>query len=172
MASIGACRAVARETAMLSVWSDHPDRFPRLPSQSRFNHRRRTRMPIFTLIRCAILQVLDVARAPLWGIDRLPVPAVAFQVAPQARGDWAAQGAAFGTVASKQQTISGDKLPVLVTGGGVILDVEVAPANASAGSVGEDLVLEHTNLTVLGAKASSSQVATNACTCRRPSAQR
>src|SRR5918998_165393 len=65
MAIIGECRGHDMETEMLSFWSDHRDVFPRLPSQSRFNRRRRNLMPIFNLIRRAILRVLDVARDPM-----------------------------------------------------------------------------------------------------------
>ena len=74
-------------------------------------------------------------------------------MAPQARGDWAEHGAAFGKVSSKKQTIYGYKLQVLVTLGGVILDFELAPANASDLTVGEEVLLNHTGLTVLGDKA-------------------
>jgi hypothetical protein len=153
MAIIGECRGHDMETELLSFWSDHRDLFPRLPSQSRFNRRRRNLLPVFHLIRRAIVRVLDVAQATLCVIDSLPVPAVSFHLAPQARGDWAEHGAAFGKVSSKKQTIYGYKLQVLVTVGGVILDFELAPANASDLAVGEELLLEHTDLTVLGDKA-------------------
>ncbi len=157
MAIIGECRGHDMETEMLSFWSDHPDLFPRLPSQSRFNRRRRNLMPVFNLIRRSILRVLDMAQETMCVIDSLPVPAVNFHLAPQARGDWAEHGAAFGKVSSKKQTIYGYKLQVLLTIGGVILDFELAPANAADLAVGEELLLEHTNLTVLGDKAYISQ---------------
>ena len=153
MAIIGECRSIDMETDMLSFWSSHRDLFPHLPSQSRFNRRRRSLLPLFNLIRCAILQLLDVAQETMCVIDSLPVPAVSFHLAPQARGDWAEHGAAFGKVSSKKQTIYGYKLQVLVTLGGVVLDFELAPANASDLSVGEELLREHTGLTVLGDKA-------------------
>jgi hypothetical protein len=158
MAIIGECRGHDMETDMLSFWSDHRALFPTLPSQSRFNRRRRNLMPVFNLVRRAILRVLDVAQDRLCVIDSLPVPAVTFHLAPQARGDWAEHGAAFGKVSSKRQTIYGYKLQLLLTVGGVILDFELAPANASDLVVGEELLLEHTDLTVLGDKAYISQV--------------
>ncbi len=157
MAIIGECRGHDMETEMLSFWSDHPGLFPRLPSQSRFNRRRRHLMQVFNLIRRGILRLLDMAQQRMCVIDSLPVPAVSFHLAPQARGDWAEHGAAFGKVSSKKQTIYGYKLQLLVTVGGVILDFELAPANASDLAVGEELLLEHTNLTVLGDKAYISQ---------------
>jgi hypothetical protein len=153
MSIIGECRGVDMETEMLSFWSDHRDLFPRLPSQSRFNRRRRNLMPLFNLVRRAILRILDVAQQSICVIDSLPVPAVSFHLAPQARGNWAEHGAAFGKVSSKKQTIFGYKLQVLLTVGGVILDFALAPANASDLVVGEELLLEHLNLTVLGDKA-------------------
>jgi Transposase DDE domain len=153
MAIIGECRSVDMETDMLSFWSSHRDLFPRLPSQSRFNRRRRNLLPVLTLLRCAIVRLLDMAKETMCVIDSLPVPAVQFHLAPQARGDWAEHGAAFGKVSSKKQTIFGYKLQVLVTLGGVILDFELAPANASDLMVGEELLLNHTGLTVLGDKA-------------------
>jgi hypothetical protein len=157
MAIIGECRGHDMETEMLSFWSDHRALFPTLPSQSRFNRRRRNLMPVFNLVRRAILRVLDVAQDRMCVIDSLPVPAVTFHLAPQARGDWAEHGAAFGQVSSKKQTIYGYKLQLLLTVGGVILDFELAPANASDLVVGEELLLDHTDLTVLGDKAYISQ---------------
>jgi hypothetical protein len=153
MAIIGECRGHDMETELLSFWADHRALFPRLPSQSRFNRRRRNLLPLVKLIRRALLRVLDVAQETLCVIDSLPVPVVQFHLAPQARGDWAEHGAAFGKVSSKKQTIYGYKLQVLLTVGGVILDFELAPANASDLSVGEELLLEHRDLTVLGDKA-------------------
>ena len=98
-----------------------------------------------------------MAQETMCVIDSLPVPAVNFHLAPQARGDWAEHGAAFGKVSSKKQTIYGYKLQVLLTIGGVILDFELAAANAADLAVGQELLLEHTNLTVLGDKAYISQ---------------
>jgi hypothetical protein len=153
MAIIGECRGCDMETEMLSFWSQHRDLFPRLPSQSRFNRRRRNLMPLFNLVRRAILRLLDVAQQTMCVIDSLPVPAVSFHLAPQARGDWAEHGASFGKVSSKKQTIYGYKLQLLVTLGGVILDFELAPANVSDLAVGEELLLNQMGLTVLGDKA-------------------
>ena len=78
MAIIGECRGVDMETELLAFWSEHRDLFPRLPSQSRFNRRRRNLLPLFNLIRRALLRVLDVAQETLCVIDSLPVPAVQF----------------------------------------------------------------------------------------------
>jgi len=153
MALIGECRGYDMETELLSFFADHRDLFPHQPEQSRFNRRRRNLMPVFNLIRRAILRLLDVAQEPTCVIDSLPVPVVTFHLVPQSHGDWAEHGAAFGKVPSKKQTIYGYKLHLLLTVGGVILDFELAPANASDLVVGEELLWEHTDLTVIGDKA-------------------
>jgi hypothetical protein len=153
MAIIGECRGWDQETELLSHFAAHRDLFPKQPSQSRFNRRRRNLMPVFNVIRRAILSILDVAQETLCVIDSLPVPVVNFHLVPQSHGDWAEHGATFGKVSSKKQTIYGYKLHLLLTAGGVILDFELAPANASDLVVGEELLLEHTDLTVLGDKA-------------------
>ena len=100
-----------------------------------------------------MLHTLDVAQERQTVIDSLPVPVVQFHLAPAARGDWAEHGARYGKVSSKKQTIYGYKLHLLVTAGGVILDFELAPANATDLAVGEELLAEHTDLRVLGDKA-------------------
>jgi hypothetical protein len=161
MTIIADCRGHDKETEMLSFWSEYPDLVPILPSQSRFNRRRRTLMPVSNLIRRSILDGLDIAPDASCVSDRLPVPVVSFHLVPQSHGDWAEHGAAFGKVPSKKQTISGDKLQLVVTLGGVIRDFVVAPANASDVAVGEEVLEGHTELDVFGEKASiSAAVAT------------
>jgi hypothetical protein len=59
------------------------------------------------------------------------VPVLQFYLVPTSTGDWAAHGATFGKVSSKKQTIFGYKLHLLITLGGIILDFELAPANAA-----------------------------------------
>ena len=153
MALIGECRGYDMETELLSFWGERRALFPRLPAQSRFNRRRRNLMLVVNLIRRAILHVLDVAQDRTCVIDSLPVPVINFHLVPQSDGDWAAHGAAFGKVPSKKQTIYGYKLHLLLTLGGVILDFELAPANATDLAVGEELLEAHTDLDVFGDKA-------------------
>lgn len=152
MALIGECRGLDRETEMLSYWQEHRDLFPHIPSQSRFNRRRRNLMQGFNLVRRALLSGLDIARDRQCVIDSLPVPAVQFYLVPSSTGDWAAHSATFGRVSSKKQTIFGYKLHLLITLGGVILDFELAPANKTDLEVGFELLTEHTDLTVIGDK--------------------
>ena len=153
MALVGECRGWDEETIMLSHWHGHADLFPKIPSQSRFNRRRRNLMYAFNLIRRAVLQVLDVAEQRACVIDSLPIPVVQFYLVPSSTGDWRAFGARFGKVSSKKETIFGYKLHLLITLGGVILDFELAPANATDLEVGCEMLAEHSDITALGDKA-------------------
>jgi len=156
MGIVGECRGWDVETEVLSHFQAHRDLFPHLPSQSRFNRRRRNLMPVFNLIRQAVLQVLDVAQERTTVIDSLPSPVVNFHLVPQSTGDWDVHGARFGKVSSKKQTIYGYKLHLLLTVDGVLLDFELAPANASDLEVGAELLTAPTDLTTLGDKGSIS----------------
>jgi Transposase DDE domain len=155
MALIGECRGWDVETEMLSQWQEHRDLFPVIPTQSRFNRRRRGLMQAFNLIRQVILQCLDVAQDCQCVMDSLPLPVVQFHLVPSApsRGEWQASGSTFGKVPSKKQTIFGYKLHLLIAMNGVILDFELAPANESDLAVGFELLSDHTDLQVLGDKA-------------------
>ena len=110
-------------------------------------------MLVINLIRRILLSWLDLAQDRQCLIDSLPVPVVQFYLVPSSTGDWKAHGARFGKVPSKKQTIFGYKLHLLVTLGGVILDFELAPANATDLAVGFELLSQHTDLEVLGDKA-------------------
>jgi hypothetical protein len=152
MALVGECRGWDQETEMLSYWQEHSDLFPRIPSQSRFNRRRRNLMQAFNLIRQVVLSWLDLAQDRQCVIDSLPVPVLQFYLVPTSTGDWAAHGATFGKVPSKKKTIFGYKLHLLVTLGGMILDFELAPANATDLKVGFELLTQYSGLTVIGDK--------------------
>jgi hypothetical protein len=153
LALVGECRGWDVETEMLSYWSEHRDLFPILPSQSRFNRRRRNLVDAFNLIHQAVLRLLDLAADRDCTIDSLPVPVVQFHLVPSSTGDWAAYGADFGKVPSKKATIFGYKLHLLVTLGGVILDFTLAPASLNDLAVGEELLMQHSDLNVFGDKA-------------------
>ena len=51
MALIGECRGWHMETELLSCWKEYRAMFHHIPSQSRFNRRRRNLMQAFNLIR-------------------------------------------------------------------------------------------------------------------------
>jgi hypothetical protein len=153
MTLVGECRRWDVETELLINMREHTDLFPCIPSQSRFNRRRRNLMFVINLIRRILLNWLDLAQDRQCLIDSLPIPAVQFYLVPSSTGDWKAHGARFGKVPSKSQTIFGYKLHLLITLGGVILDFELASANESDLAVGFELLSQHTDLNVLGDKA-------------------
>jgi hypothetical protein len=155
MALVGECRGWDVETELLSHWREHPDLFPHLPSQSRFNRRRRTLMNAFNLLRRVLLELVEAAADRQVVIDSLPVPVIQFHLVPgsSATPSWKAAGATFGKVPSKQQTIFGYKLHLVVTLSGVILDFELAPANVGDLEVGVEVLSSHTDLEVIGDKA-------------------
>ena len=153
MARIGECRGWNLETVMLSQWREYPQLFPNVPTQSRFNRRRRNLMYAFNLIRKVILKNLDLAQDRQCVIDSLPLPVVQFYLVPSSTGDWRAFEATYGKVPSKKQTIFGFKLHLLITLGGLILDFELAPANVTDLEVGFEMLWEHSDLSVLGDKA-------------------
>ncbi len=152
MCLVGECKRWDRELSLLSEWGQRRDIFPHIPSQSRFNRRRRALMHGLNMIRKVVLRVLDVVVDRQCCIDSLPVPVVQFHLAPGASRQWAANGAAFGHVSSKKQTIFGYKMQLLVTLGGVILDFELVPANISDLQGGYELLQEHRDLSAVADK--------------------
>jgi Transposase DDE domain len=153
MALIGECRGWDIETELLSYWGEHRDLFPNIPSQSRFNRRRRNLMEAFRMMQGIILQMLDLAQDRQVLIDSLPLPVVQFHHAPQASRDWLVHEADFGKVSSKKLTIFGYKLHLLVTLNGIIIDFHLAPASCHDLKVAEDILSNHHHLEVFGDKA-------------------
>ena len=127
LALVGECRGWDQETDMLSHWAEHRDLFPSLPSQSRFNRRRRNLCEAVNLIRQRVVQEFDLAHERYTIIDSLPVPVVEFHHAPRANDDWKIHEASFAKVSAKQQTIYGYKLHLLITLEGIIVDALLAP---------------------------------------------
>ncbi len=144
------------EQAFLAyVQRNHRALFPRLPARSRYNRRRRHLAEATNRIRGAIMQLvlghLPPADRQLCVIDSLPVPVVGFH---HARGSHRWYGeASYGYVASKQLTIFGYKLHLLITHSGLILDFVLAPAHHADGALTEQLLIDKRGLTVLGDKA-------------------
>jgi len=153
VAIISECRGWDQETELLSHWQPYRYLFPKLPERSRFNRRRRRLMSAINLVRLGLQGLLDLAIDRQCVIDSLPIPVVQFQRAPVASGEWANDGAAYGKVSSKHQTIFGFKLHLLTSLSGVILDFELAPANEADITVGLELLEGHHDLEVLGDKA-------------------
>jgi len=153
MSLIGECRGWHMETELLSCWKDYRHLFPHIPSQSRFNRRRRNLMQATNLIRLVILRSLDLSRDSQCLIDSLPIPVVQFHLVPSSSGDWKAYQATFGKAITKKQTFFGYRLHLLITMSGLILDFELTPAHCCDLEAGFELLNEHTDLEVLGDKA-------------------
>lgn len=153
MALIGECRGWHMETELLSCWKEYRHLFPHIPSQSRFNRRRRNLMQATNLIRQVILRNMDLSLDSQCIIDSLPIPVVQFHLVPASTGDWKAYQATFGKAITKKQTIFGYRLHLLVSMSGLILDFELTSANCSDLEAGFELLNEHTDLEVLGDKA-------------------
>lgn len=141
------------ETNLLNNMEPYRNLFPIIPSQSRYNRRRRQLMHAFNLIRQVLLAQLDLAQVRDCVIDSLPIPVVKFHLVPTSTGDWREHQADFGRVSSKKQTFFGYKLHLLVTSDGLIVDFELAPASATDLHVGVELLSQHTDLNVIGDKA-------------------
>ena len=146
------CCGWDQETDVIAWWQHHRDLVPHLPSRTRFHRRRRHLQDALALVRRAILAVLAVAQDAQCISDSLPLPVVQLYHASQASTEWAVHGATFGKCASKKQTILGFKLHLLLTFGGVIRDVALAPAHAADGISAAELLEAHQDLTVLGDK--------------------
>jgi Transposase DDE domain len=153
MALVGECLGWDQETDLLRHWQQHRNLFPCLPERTRFNRRRRNLIYAINLLRRILLSLLDVAQDRQCALDSLPLPVVQFHLVPGCSREWAAHGARFGRVPSKRATIFGYKLHLLVTLGGVILDFELAPANAMDLAVGEELLSQWADLLAIGDKA-------------------
>ena len=152
MALVGECREWDKETNLLAEWQNYRHLFPVIPERTRFNRRRRNLMGAINHLRQMVLRVLDVAQDGQCLIDSLPVPVVQFHLVPSSTGDWAAHGATFGRCATKQQTIYGYRLHLLVTLGGAIVDFELTSANVDDREAARDMLPAHPGLTVVGDK--------------------
>jgi Transposase DDE domain len=152
VALISECRSWDRETQAMQELAAYRHLFPRLPERSRFNRRRRNLMGAIKTIRQIVLSLLDVAQEAYGAIDSIPLPVVAFHLAPQRTRDWDAAGATFGYCASKKQTFFGYRLHLVVTLGGVILDFELTAANADERDVAIDMLPAYVGRTFLGDK--------------------
>lgn len=152
MILIGECRGWHMETELLSYWKEYQYLFPCIPSQSRFNRRRRNLMQAINLIRQVILRSCDLSGDRQCIIDSLPIPVVQFHLVPGSTGDWKGYEATFGKVPTKKQTIFGYRLHLLIAMNGLILDFELTAANTSDLEAGFELLSTHTDLEVLGDK--------------------
>src|SRR5216110_2544872 len=56
MALVGECRKWHEETTQLSQWQEHRTLFPYIPTQSRYNRRRRALQDAFNILRQSVLK--------------------------------------------------------------------------------------------------------------------
>ncbi len=156
MVLVGECKGWDVETELLSNWASyrHLNLFPHIPSQSRFNRRRRNLSEAFNLVRRMALAHLDIACDRQCVLDSLPVEVIGFHLVPgsRRRGEWLSNGAAFGRVCTKKRTIFGYRLHLLATLGGAILDFELVGANVPDHEVGASLLSGHSHLDVVADK--------------------
>jgi hypothetical protein len=71
MCLIGECRGWHMETELLSCWKEYQHLFPNIPSQSRFNRRRRNLMQAMNLIWIVLLRSLEGVIVLLLGLGML-----------------------------------------------------------------------------------------------------
>jgi len=153
MTLIGECRGWHMETELLSCWKEYSYLFPHIPSQSRYNRRRRNLMHPINMIRQTMMHSLDLSQDCQCIIDSLPIPAMQFHLVPGSNNDWKAYGATYGKAITKKQTIFGYRLHLLISMSGLIMDFELTAANCTDLEAGFELLSEHTDLEVLGDKA-------------------
>jgi hypothetical protein len=83
---VGECKGWDVETEWLSNMQTHRTWFPKLPTQRRFNRRRRNLMYLTNLV----LAQLDLSQDRQCVLDRLPLPGVQFHLVPGSNGEWPA----------------------------------------------------------------------------------
>lgn len=154
MVLVEECMGWDEETVAVSQWKGHRDLFPPLPDRTRFNRRRRALTDALLLIRQRVLALLDYAQDRYLVIDSLPVPIIGFHLVPGAASAryWRTQGADYGRVTTKQQTIFGYKMHLVVTLTGVIRGFSLAAASAHDIAVAPELLAEEWDRVVLGDK--------------------
>jgi len=79
-----------KRSELLDHWTPYLHLFPHFPERGRFNRRRRNLMLAIDLIRQIVLQQLELSGDAYCVIDSLPIPVVAFHLAPSSPGDWRA----------------------------------------------------------------------------------
>jgi len=142
MVLVEECMGWDEETEAVSAWKQHRDLFPHVPDRSRFNRRRRALTDALLVIRQRVLALLDYAQDRYMVIDSLPVPVIGFHLVPGAASAryWRNEGADYGRVTTKKQTIFGYKLHLVVTLTGVIRNFSLAAASLHDITVAPELL--------------------------------
>lgn len=141
------------ETAWLSFVSrNYRYLFPQLNERSRFHRRNKDLWMVKNLIRCRLLEELDVAFEQFHLMDSMPVPVCKYVRAKRSRlfcGE-VDKNQLFGVCESKDEKIFGFKLHLLITINGIITNFVLAPAAPHDLRLVEE-VLEAFNNLILGA---------------------
>jgi hypothetical protein len=122
MVLVGECCGWHEETALLQQWQRRGDLFPRLPSLSRFNRRRRDLAGCLLHLHQFLLRQLAWAQEPLLLLDSVPLAVVSRARGKRGSSDWRVHDADYGYSHTKRLPFFGYRLHVLATCSGVILD--------------------------------------------------
>lgn len=152
IAIVSELRGWDKETQLATNWAPYRHLFPHLPERSRFNRRRRNLFQAINHIRQRVLAALDIAQDGLGVVDSLPIPVLAFHLAPQRDRDWDVHEATFGYCASKKEAFFGYRLHLVVTAGGLIVDFTLTGATADERDVAEAMLRTRGGGTYLGDK--------------------
>ena len=93
MILIAECKGWDIETQLLSEFSQHPNLFPILPCQSRFNRRKNLGTLINRIRQCCCQTLKGLKRS-----DSLPIPVIQFHLENSSSNDWSCYGADYGRV--------------------------------------------------------------------------
>jgi hypothetical protein len=143
MILVGECKGKRLETDLVDYWHERQDLFPRLPSLSRFNRRRRQLVGVLQALHQFMLEQMGWADDGILILDRVPIGVVSRAHAAHASSDWGIHQASYGYASTKRWRFYGYWLQVLMTYGGVILDWSLTAATTGEVAAAEDL-LTHT----------------------------
>jgi hypothetical protein len=154
MVLVEECMGWDEETEAIGQWGQHRDLFPHIPHRTRFNRRRRALTDALLVIRRRVLALVDYAQDRYLAIDSLPVPVIGFHLVPGAASAryWRNEGADYGRVTTKRQTIFGYKLHLVVTLTGAIRNFSLAAASLNDIAIAPELLGEEWDRVVLGDK--------------------
>ena len=140
VAVVNSLRGWDKETHLATDWAPLTHLFPRLPERSRYNHRRRNLWRAFNQIRLIVVSLLDVSFDGQCVVDSMPIPVVGFHLARSRSRDWDVNDADFGHCESKKQVFFGYRLHLVVTLGGLILDVALTNPKADEREVADTML--------------------------------
>lgn len=140
VAVVNSLRGWEKETHLATDWAPFTHLFPRLPERSRYNRRRRNLWRAFNQIRLIVVSLLDVSFDGQCVVDSMPIPVVGFHLARSRSRDWDVNDADFGHCESKKQVFFGYRLHLVVTLGGLILDVALTNPKADEREVADTML--------------------------------